>query len=275
MNSRLTPGDIRAFRKTVYAYFDHHGRDLPWRRTSQPYHILVSEIMLQQTQVDRVVGKFLAFIDKFPTVNDLAAASMNEVLSAWQGLGYNRRGMNLKRCAATLAESFGGKVPDSPDELVTLPGIGPATSRSIAAFAFDKPVVFIETNIRSVYLHHFFEDQSAISDAKLLPLVAQTLDKRQPRTWYSALMDYGVYLKKRYGNPSRRSVHHQTQSRFDGSDRQIRGEILRLLLKHTSRTRRQIVKHIGVRTERTERILYALVKDGLLVATEMRYYIGE
>ncbi|NUN23224.1 MAG: A/G-specific adenine glycosylase, partial [Candidatus Jettenia caeni] len=197
----LTPDAIKKFQKVIYSYYQEYGRNLPWRITQEPYHILVSEIMLQQTQVQRVIGKYESFIQVFPNFYSLSRAPLKMVLKEWQGLGYNRRAMALKRIAQKVIEEFGGVLPSSVDALITFPGIGRATASAISAFAFHKPTVFIETNIRRVFIHSFFHDETNIKDTEIILLVEKTLDVSNPRNWYYALMDYGVMLKKDYENP--------------------------------------------------------------------------
>ncbi len=218
----------KKFSETIWKYYEKHKRQMAWRDDPTPYKVAVSEIMLQQTQVERVVKKFNSFIRKFPSFSSLAKASLHEVLKEWQGLGYNRRGLNLQR----LAQAIRGKLPQTYEELVELPGIGPNTAGSILAFAFNIPRPFIETNIRTVYIHFFFNDsKNKIDDKKLMPLIEKTLDKKNPREWYYALMDYGAMLKQTQINPSRRSKHHARQSKFKGSNRELRSHILKEVLK--------------------------------------------
>lgn len=244
---------IVAFQKRVWGYYLREGRhDLPWRfgvgekvgekggaqrrpnlKRLDPYSIFVSELMLQQTQVDRVIPKYFAFIKKFPDVFAVARAKQSDIVRLWQGLGYNRRALYLKKACESVAKEHNGKFPVSFDLLIKLPGIGPYTAGAICAFAYNQPVVFIETNIRSVFLHEFFAEQSAISDKEIFPLIEQTIDSQNPREWYWALMDYGSFLKKSQPNPSQRSMHHKVQSRFIGSDRQIRGAIVFVLGAHS------------------------------------------
>ncbi len=219
-----------AFVAEVWEFYRVNRRDLPWRRTHDPYEILVSESMLQQTQVARVLDKYPVFLAAFPTVQALAAADFQTVLAAWQGLGYNRRALALHRAAKTIIEEHGGEVPSSTAALRGLPGIGPATAAAVSAFAFGRAEPFIETNIRSAFIHFFFQDRDGVSDAELLPLVEATMDRDDPREWFYALMDYGVWVKKLYGNPSRRSKHHAVQSRFAGSRREARAQVLQALL---------------------------------------------
>ncbi len=221
---------MKAFRKLVYEYYRTSGRhDLPWRLTTDPYAILVSEIMLQQTQVGRIIPKYTAFIARYPSVKALAESSTKELLALWSGIGYNRRALWIKEAAQELLENFSSTVPDNPELLMKLKGIGYATACAIVAYSYNIPVVFIETNIRTVFIHHFFPEKENVHDRELIPLVEGALDTMNPRTWYCALMDYGVYLKKTYPNASRRSRHYTRQSPFKGSDRQIRGWLLKRL----------------------------------------------
>ncbi|HVU59879.1 MAG TPA: hypothetical protein VHC98_03515 [Candidatus Saccharimonadales bacterium] len=226
---------MEQFRAVVYAYYRDHGRhDLLWRLPGadgsfDPYTILVSEIMLQQTQVPRVIPKFTTFLQQFPTADALAAAPLGEVLVAWQGLGYNRRAKFLWQAAHMVAGQFGGVFPHTAKELMRLPGVGANTAGAVLAYAHNVPALFVETNIRTVYIHHFFQDQTAVPDAAILELVAQTIDRHNPREFYWALMDYGTYLKQTVGNLSRAGKGYATQSKFEGSLRQLRGKALRLL----------------------------------------------
>lgn len=233
-------------------------RDLPWRRTRDPYKIWLSEVMLQQTQVARVETRWQEWLDRFPTVGDLAAAPVSDVLAAWQGMGYNRRALSLKKAAETIAQEYDGAFPRSVKELVTLPGIGPATAQGIRSFAFDLPGVYLETNVRTVVLHHLFPDASEVSDKELTPIVEATCPaavftdeadeatvrlqlagrfadpqdaQDTPRAWYYAMLDYGAYLKKTVPNPSRRAKAYTRQSKFEGSRRQKRAEAVRMLLE--------------------------------------------
>jgi A/G-specific adenine glycosylase len=220
----------KKFITTVQQFYTEHGRHtLPWRKTHNPYRILVSEIMLQQTQVERVIPKYQNFLKLFPTVEVLAAASLGQVLVAWQGLGYNRRAKMLHACAQVVVNDLGGIWPKTHSGLLALPGVGPYTASAVLAFAFNVPTPLIETNVRTVYIHHFFPNETNVLDSALLPIIERTLDKENPRIWYASLMDYGSYLKATVGNKSRASKHHVKQSTFAGSNRQIRGAIIRLL----------------------------------------------
>ena len=184
-------------------------RDLPWRYVGDPYAVLVSEVMLQQTQVSRVDGRWQQWLRRFPTVHDLAAAPLAAVLEEWQGMGYNRRAMNLQRCAQQLMELHDGQVPSDQKALLALPGIGPATAAGVRAFAFDLPSVYLETNVRAVMIHECFPGRDDVSDKEIVPLLEDLCPKAgHVRQWYYALLDYGAWLKKAFPNPSRRSSHH-------------------------------------------------------------------
>lgn len=205
-------------------------RDLPWRNVDDGYAVLVSEVMLQQTQVVRVKRYWPRFLEAFPTLSALAAAPTKEVLALWQGLGYNRRALSLKRAAEQVTASGSTRLPDGFEELITLPGIGPATASGVLAFAFQKPAVYLETNVRAVFLHELFPDEEQVPDADLLPYVADTADVPDPRSWNYALLDFGATLKRSGANPSRASASYSRQSAFEGSRRQKRAELVRIVL---------------------------------------------
>ncbi len=228
--SVLTAREVQIFQKKIYDHFEKYGRDFAWRRTRNPYRILVSEIMLQQTQTARVEKKFPEFLHAFSDFHTLARAPLARVLTVWQGMGYNRRAVALKKTAEIVMKKYHGRLPRTVAELDALPGIGMHTAGSIRAFAFNLPAVFIETNIRTVFIHEFFSDTLRVHDRVLLLLIEQTLDRVHPRRWYWALMDYGVMLKKKFKNPSRRSAQYHAQSKFEGSHRQVRGMILKVLI---------------------------------------------
>ena len=220
---------VARFRRRVCWHGRRHYRVLPWRETRDPYAILVSEVMLQQTQVTRVLDYYARFLARFPDPATLAAAPLAAILERWRGLGYNRRALALQRAAGAVVSEHGGLLPADRDALLRLPGVGPATAGAVLAFSFAQPAVFIETNIRRLFLHQFFPAADTVPDAALLPLVARTLDRRQPRRWYYALMDWGAALGRRPGNPNRRSAHYSRQTPFAGSRRELRGRVLRLL----------------------------------------------
>src|SRR4030095_13575873 len=220
---------IAAFKELIWDYYRHNRRDFAWRNTDSPYFILVSEIMLQQTQTHRVIDKYEEFIATFPTFEALAASTLRDVLMVWQGLGYYRRARYLHQLAQIVASEHGGVLPKDIKMLQALPGIGAGTAGSIGAFAFNRPTIFIETNIRTVFIHCFFDNKKEVSDKELLPLIAAAVDHDNPREWYYALMDYGVWCKSMYVNPNRNSAHYTKQSQFKGSNRQIRAQILKLI----------------------------------------------
>ena len=269
----LTASAVTRLQKIIYEYYHEHGRALPWRATDDPYHIFVSEIMLQQTQVERVMAKYEQFVAAFPGFWSLANATLREILKVWQGMGYNRRALALKKSAALVIEAFHGQLPSSPIELMTLPGVGRNTASAIAAFAFQKPTVFVETNIRTVFIHFFFHNSSPVKDSEIIPLVAGTLDTTNPRKWYYALMDYGVMLKKMHHNPSRKSAHYKRQGPFKDSNREIRGMILRVLLAKPHCSERELMQSLGGDTERIHRILIMLQKEGFVKKTGTRFAI--
>jgi A/G-specific adenine glycosylase len=261
---RGDPVSIGRFQAMVLSFYADHGRDLAWRRDFDPYCILVSEIMLQQTQVERVAQKYPLFLQAFPDFTSLARAPLPEVLTCWQGLGYNRRAIALRKCAERVVADFGGQLPADIDTLATFPGIGRATASSICAFAFNQPVVFIETNIRRVFIHFFFGDHETVTDAEILPLVLQALYRKDPRTWYNALMDMGTDLKAKVPNPNRRSRHYTRQTAFEGSDRKIRGSILKLLLREKRMKQIAIITRFAEDPERIGRILKNLEDEGFI-----------
>lgn len=222
----------RAFVARVWHYYKKHGRHtLPWRLTTDPYRILVSEVMLQQTQVSRVLPKYEAFIERFPTVVSLSQASLHDVLSLWQGLGYNRRAQLLWRAAIEITRDHGGVFPRTRELVNSLPGVGSYTAGAVMAFAYNEPYPIIETNIRTVIIHHFFATTEAVTEAQIVAVVEGALPSKRPREWYYALMDYGVYLKQTHGNLSRSSAVYKKQSPFKGSTRQVRAAIIRALVQ--------------------------------------------
>lgn len=234
-------------------------RDMPWRADTRPYYILVSELMLQQTQVDRVIPKFLTFIDAFPNEEALAAASLAEVLLYWQGLGYNRRAKFLHESAKRVVEQ--GEFPDDVSGLTALPGVGKNTAGAILAYAYNQPSLFIETNVRAVYIHHYFNDQDVVDDRAIYDALEQTIDRDHPREFYWALMDYGSWLKKQGVKPSR-SRHYKKQSPLKGSVREMRGRIIAALTAGEM-TDKQL--RLAVEADaRYESAITTLIRDGLI-----------
>ncbi len=261
---QLSPKAKSLFVQEISSYYACNKRNFPWRETQEPYKIVVSEIMLQQTQTDRVQVKYEYFIERFPTIEALAHASVAHVIAAWQGLGYNRRALALHLFAQRIVNDYKSQIPNNPQELEEFRGIGPATAASICAFAFNKATVFIETNVRAVFIHHFFSGQSQIKDSQIFPLVEQTLDTKNPREWYYALMDYGVMLKKNHKNPSRKSAHHTMQSKFEGSDRQVRGRIIKMLVEVPRIGLPVFLEHIPRDSKKIIRILTDLEQEGFI-----------
>jgi len=262
---KYTTREIKKFQRIVYDYYLNFGRDLPWRSTDNPYEILVSEIMLQQTQVSRVVQKYVEFINTFHDIESLAEATLRDVLTVWQGLGYNRRALSLKRLAEIVNATYGGYVPSHVSLLMQLPGIGNATANAVCAFAFNQPVVFIETNVRTVFIYHFFSTKETVKDSEIRPLVERTLDYDNPKHWYNALMDYGVALKKYCSNPGKKSAHHKKQSPFEGSARQVRGAILRALVTKPRQTFNELIKTVRFDPDVVKKNIQSLEKEGLAV----------
>lgn len=260
--------------------------NLPWRKNITPYKILVSEIMLQQTQVARVVDFFNKWLEVFPDFESLARASTSDVLRMWKGLGYNNRGLRLQKLAQmvvstnsitgpTVTEPVEVTLPKTKSELEKLPGIGPYTAGAIMAFAYNKPEVFIETNIRRVFIHHFFPDEEGISDKQLFPLITQTLDIKKPRKWYWALMDYGSQIPKQEKfNPNKQSKHYTKQSKFAGSVREMRSLVTQFVLNEKQGVSFSLLKKKFGKDERFEQAFSGLVRDGILRVEGKKVLIG-
>ena len=273
-NCELSLSAIERFREMIYQHYRERGRILPWRLTRDPYKILVSELMLQQTQAERVVAKYESFLREFPNFAALSRARLQNVLGMWHGLGYNRRALALKRTAEIVDTKFGGMLPSDYAALVELPGVGRTTACAIRAFAFDAPEVFIETNIRAVFIHFFFVDGEGVKDDEIYPLVECTLDRPNPRAWYYALMDYGVMLKKRYKNPSRQSAHHKRQAPFKHSNRQLRGQILALIVTHPGMTETELLRRLNADSELILRNLKKLEEEGFFKREQSKFIIS-
>lgn len=252
--------ELARFRRLVWGYWRESGRHgLPWRKTTDPYKILVSEVMLQQTQVARVEEKYKEFLKRFPNARCLAKASLAEVLKIWSGLGYNRRAKYLHDAAKTVVEKHKGTLPRSYEELVALSGVGDYTARAVRVFAFNEPEVFIETNIRTALIHHFGGSVRMLSDRALCVHAEKAAKGQDPREWHSALMDYGAFLKRSGVRNNARSRHYVKQSKFEGSLRQARGRVLHHLTNGPSRVRAS-----AFRTKRSRIALASLVQDGLV-----------
>jgi len=281
---QLSNQQLSAFVAQVIGEGAKHYRDFAWRRTTDPYSILLSEIMLQQTQVIRVESYFDTWVQRFPTVDSLAAADTTEVLEAWQGLGYNRRALALKRLAVEVSESRNGMLPASYEELQTLPGVGPATAAGVMAFAHNSFAPYLETNVRSVVLHELFADNRQVCDRDVMTVVQQVSDYLaglgkastiDARTWNYALLDYGAWLKKAFPNPSRRSKQHTRQSKFEGSFRQKRAVLLREILSMPKQDVTELAAATSFDVDVVERVLAALLTEGFIKCDNSRYSISD
>jgi A/G-specific adenine glycosylase len=274
----LSEQQIQEFQATVWEHYRDFGRhDLPWRQPEgdgsfDPYKILVSELMLQQTQVRRVIPKYEQFLELFPTAQQLAQSSLAAVLTAWSGLGYNRRAKYLHQAAQTVTSEFKGRFPEDLARLQTLPGIGKNTAGAIIAYAFNQPVIFVETNIRTVFFHHFFASREVVSDGEVLELVGKTLDRERPREWYWALMDYGTYLKSSGTKLNMLSKHYSRQSTFEGSKRQIRGKVIKLLATGYANLESL---HSSIADSRLDPVLNDLLREGLITKKSDRYHLSD
>lgn len=282
MTAQPSIAQLDDFRTTVYERGRELYRVLPWRENRDPYGIMLSEIMLQQTQVKRVEGYWSRWLETFPTVDALAAAPLSLVLEMWQGLGYNRRAVNLQRAAQTISEHH-GEVPTDHEALLALPGIGPATAAGVRVFAFGLPDVYLETNVRAVFIHELFRQRESVSDRELLPLVEATCDPDDPAGWYYALLDYGSYLKSVLPNPSRRSATHSVQSRFEGSHRQKRAFLLRAVLaggEDTETLARELSSceveagRDPIESREVYDLLVELAGEGFIYESEGRWSVG-
>jgi len=250
---------IAQFQDHILSWYDTFKRDLPWRGDPDPYHILVSEVMLQQTQVDRVIPKYLAFLERFPSLKDLAGASTADVLRQWQGLGYNRRALNLKRAAEAAVREHGGQLPDTVDELETLPGIGKYTARAVASFAFGLQVPVVDTNVRRV-LSDFVGRN--LSDRETWQLAERILPERRAADWNQALMDYGALVKR--ATPRR---SNKPSEPFASTNRFWRGRIVEALVKNQSLPLPELLEALPYPNRDEERVrglVLALHEEGMV-----------
>lgn len=259
---QLQPEHIHQIQETVWGYYRAHARSMPWRGDPSPFNVLVSELMLQQTQVSRVIPKFEAFLYTCTDFPQLAALPLSRVLELWSGLGYNRRAKFLHAAAQMVVSDYGGQLPDSVDELMKLPGVGRNTAGAVMAYAYNQPVVYVETNIRTVLFHHVFDGHTDVSDRELLEVAEQLLDRENPREWYWALMDYGSFLKSTVGGRNDVSKHYKKQSPLAGSLREMRGRILKSLVAGAL-TEAQLRKVTGA-DERFATALTDLTREGFV-----------
>ncbi len=289
------------FQEVILNWYKKNGRhDLPWRKkvNQTAYRILVSELMLQQTQVDRVIPKYSAFLKKFPTARALAQAKVVDVLKEWQGLGYNRRALYLQRACQVVQKEYGGRFPRTVYELEKLPGVGPYTARAVSVFAFNNPEVLIETNVRRVFIYFFFcqgkphpnpllvkergyqgELLNKVSDEQLMPLISKYLYTKDPRMWYSALMDYGALAMDGIPNPNKKSKHYTKQSKFEGSKRYVRAHIVRYLLEHNKASSAEILTsfegnpYLEKYAHQLGDILDTLTREGFMVFHQGKWHV--
>lgn len=263
------------FRNLVLAHYQREGRHtLPWRATRDAYRILVSEVMLQQTQVERVLPFYAAFLKEFPTVEALARAPLSRVLICWQGLGYNRRAKMLHEAAKMVVREYEGKMPKTASTLETLPGVGPYTARAVAAFAYNEDGVFVETNLRTAVIHHFFPNEAQVHDKEVLSILEKVFRKGTAREWYSALMDYGSFLKRSGVRINAKSKTYTKQSKFQGSGREARGAVLKVLAQRRV-SEALLLDVLG--SERSEQVgiqLAKLTSEGLIEKTGRGYQLA-
>lgn len=266
--------DIECFQQTVRDYYAQHARVLPWRKLNYPeqeiaYQVLVSEFMLQQTQVPRVIEKYETWLAAYPRLSDVARADFADILAHWNGLGYNRRARFLFEACKLIQNDYIGIIPHDIKTLQSIKGIGYNTAAAIIVYAYNKPIAFIETNIRTVFIYHFFQNQEPVADSQLLPLVDSTMDKTNPREWFWALMDYGSYIKKHIDNVGKKSKHYVKQSSFKGSKRQLRGTILKLLINGEKSYKE--LRFLCENDNRLNSVLLELEKEKLLTKTGVLY----
>jgi A/G-specific adenine glycosylase len=262
-----------AFNRLIWRYYREHKRNFPWRETTDPYKILVSEVMLQQTQTGRVVPYYEKFLTHFPTVKRLARTSTAELLAVWQGLGYNRRALSLKKSAQIIEEKYQSNIPHALEELISLPGIGHHTAGAILAYAFNRSEIFIETNIRKTIIHSFFPDREKVSDKEIDEVLQTVIDKKNPREWYWAIVDYGSMLGSKKIIRNNRSGHYRKQTPFEGSNRQIRSGILKSLLQQTPQEIEAFVEALKIDEDLVLKNLIDLEKEGFIEKRKEGYSI--
>ena len=283
MEARGRPAAEAALRRrrlgvALLDWWDAAGRDLPWRRTRDPWAVLVSELMLQQTQVPRVVPKWAAFLERFPTVAACAAAPVGDVVRLWSGLGYNRRAVNLHRCAVAVVDRHDGRLPDSVDALLALPGIGPYTARAVLAFAFERDVGVLDVNAARVLGRAFGVTTQAEADAVVPPgegwawnqavldLGATVCTRKTPRCDECPLAPVCAWRRDGGVDPA---LPGGRQSRFEGSDRQGRGRLVAAMAaRPVPLAEVDVVAGWPGEHERAAAAAASLVADGLAVVTD-------
>ncbi len=274
-------GRVTQFQNLVWATYRKNTRiAMPWRETHTPYYVLLSELMLQQTQIARVASYFNKFTVQWPQLCDLAAAPLSDVLKAWMGLGYYRRAKYLHASAQVICADHGGVVPKDKQTLLTLPGIGDYTSAAILAFAYNIPTVLVETNVRRAIIHHFFANEPRVLEKDVREYVRLTVDEKKPRLWYWALMDYGASLAYKVQNPNRKSAVYTKQSGFEGSNRQVRAAILRAVVQKGGMrmndivsTVRETLASVAEQDERIYKNIEALTQEQFILCEKQRYYV--
>lgn len=268
--SSVSKNQIKKIQQEIFQFYKQHKRDLPWRKTTDPYKILVSEFMLQQTQVSRVVDYYTQWMKKWPTIQKLANEEYKNVLRAWIGLGYNRRAMYLHNTAKIIMEKFSGDIVTAVKHYEDLPGIGQYTSKAIQIFSTNANIATVDTNIRRIFINEFNLEES-ISEKDLFQLAERCLPLGKSRDWHNALMDYGAIrlTSKKTG------IKPKTQqSQFDGSDRQIRGKILRALLEE-DQSMYQLQQKLQVNKKRLLNILTKMIKEKTISQTNEHFHVPQ
>ena len=257
---------LRNFTGEVHSWYALNGRVFPWRETTDPYHILLSEMMLQQTQTQRVLPKYRLFLDLWPDFLTLSRASLTDILLAWKGLGYNRRAKALKQIAQRTHE-WGYTLPPDYETLLQLPMVGPATASALMAFSYGEPAIYLETNIRRVILHYFFQDEPSVHDRSIVGVLSSLSQLQDDhRHWYYALMDIGVQLKASGINPNRRSLHYSRQTPFEDSSRQVRSTVLDIITTGGGQVIDDLDAALSFSRDRIVSALESLIADGILVS---------
>jgi A/G-specific adenine glycosylase len=266
----LSPERIQEFQKKVLSFYKKNGRMLPWRETTDPYKILLSELMLQQTQVNRVIRYYESWIARWPTIHALASASRVEVLQAWMGLGYNTRAMNLHKAARKIVTQFDSDVLEAMRQYKEIPGVGRYTSQAVQIFATNADLVTVDTNIRRIFIKEFHLPET-VSDKELWMLAERCLPNGRSREWHNALMDYGAL----HLTAQKTGIKSKTrQSRFEGSDRQLRARIIRILLQNDE-SLMNISRILNVERTWLQRILEKLISEDIILKKNNRYYLKE
>ncbi len=260
---KLSSEKIKHFQTEILVWYEKHKRELPWRRTRDPYKILVSEVMSQQTQIQRVIPKYEAWIEAFPTVESLAKARTSDVLRLWSGLGYNRRALNLQKAARVVVNEYKGDFPKVPSELEKLPGIGRYTAQAVSCFAYDAQVAVIDTNVRKVIAVEFFN--GVLPTEKVIEETAQKiLPKGRAYEWNQALMDYAGATLRKHKIPATKQSHFLTSNRY------FRGQTMKYLLTKHKVSFKELHSFFTkqgreIEKKRLERILQQLHQEGFLV----------